>query len=350
MSFQAVKNQRKQSADKPRPLVSVVIPFYNIKQCVTYCLDSVLAQDFTDFEVVCVDDGSTDGTGILLDEYASHDSRVGVIHKENGGQGSARNLGVAHSLGRYVTFIDGDDVVSPAYLSSLVEAVDDDDTMVLMDNVRITESQISSGIKWPDDAGFRSLSVDELLLLLLFEGLITSPWARLAPKKIYECKPFPEANYEDVQIAPAHLAAVHKWRLVNSPQYGYVQRAASTVHSKSASLQKAENYLHAIQIQSEGFFALFAECDGASSAICWKRCLELSRAYRLLSRVSDEKNQVNRLMRNILSEIRHEIPKMLCDKRAPLSGKLRFVLLSMAPNFYLAAFDLFDSLRGHCSA
>lgn len=99
-----------------KPAISVIVPFYNIEQYVSYCLDSILAQTFRDFELICINDGSKDGTRELLDAYAEKDSRVKVIHQENQGVSAARNNGLQLAAGKYIAFIDGDDAVTPEYL------------------------------------------------------------------------------------------------------------------------------------------------------------------------------------------------------------------------------------------
>lgn len=96
------------------PFLSVVVPVYNVAPYLAQCLDSILAQTFTDFEVILVDDGSTDGSGALCDSYAGKDSRFRCLHKENGGLVSARQAGFRHVTGEYVTFVDSDDWIHPA--------------------------------------------------------------------------------------------------------------------------------------------------------------------------------------------------------------------------------------------
>ncbi len=104
------------------PSVSVVIPVYNVAPYLQACVDSLLAQRFTDFEVLLVDDGSTDGSGRLCDELAEADSRVVVFHKANGGACSARNCGIDHAQGEFIVFVDGDDLVSDNHLGHLMES------------------------------------------------------------------------------------------------------------------------------------------------------------------------------------------------------------------------------------
>lgn len=100
--------------------LSVIVPVYNVEKYLQECVDSILAQDVEDMEVILVDDGSTDGSGKLCDEYAKKDKRVMVIHKDNGGPASARNAGLDLACGKYIAFVDSDDYLLPnTYLPNL---------------------------------------------------------------------------------------------------------------------------------------------------------------------------------------------------------------------------------------
>lgn len=99
------------------PKVSVIVPVYNAERYLRRCIDSILSQTFTDFELILVNDGSADGSGKICDEYAQEDSRVVVIHKENGGVSSARNKGIDVAHGEWISFVDSDDYISTTYLS-----------------------------------------------------------------------------------------------------------------------------------------------------------------------------------------------------------------------------------------
>lgn len=98
-----------------RPTISVIVPVYKAEQYLPRCIDSILSQEFTDFELLLIDDGSPDGSGKLCDEYAARDSRIKVFHKENGGVSSARNLGLDKACGEWISFIDADDYLSPGF-------------------------------------------------------------------------------------------------------------------------------------------------------------------------------------------------------------------------------------------
>ena len=100
-------------------IVSIIIPVYNSEKAIRRCLDSILAQTMTDYECLLIDDGSTDSSGRICDEYAAKDNRFRVFHKENGGVSSARNVGLDNAKGDWITFVDSDDSVEESFLESL---------------------------------------------------------------------------------------------------------------------------------------------------------------------------------------------------------------------------------------
>lgn len=100
-------------------LVSIIVPVYNVKKYLRECLDSLLRQSYRNIEVIMIDDGSTDGSGEICDEYAERYEHFLVYHKQNGGLGMARNTGLEHISGQYVTFLDSDDYLEPTYVEAL---------------------------------------------------------------------------------------------------------------------------------------------------------------------------------------------------------------------------------------
>lgn len=103
------------------PTISIIVPVYNVENYLCQCIDSILAQSFTDFELLLIDDGSTDNSGDICDNYALKDSRIQVFHKINGGVSSARNLGLDNANGEWVVFVDPDDWLSENYCETLVK-------------------------------------------------------------------------------------------------------------------------------------------------------------------------------------------------------------------------------------
>ena len=117
---------------KKSPAVSIIIPVYNVENYLAECVDSILGQTFQDIEILLVDDGSSDASGQMADDYAARDKRVKVIHKENGGQSSARNAGMQIARGKYLYFCDADDYISRDAIEILYQiATKNDLDMVL---------------------------------------------------------------------------------------------------------------------------------------------------------------------------------------------------------------------------
>ena len=111
-------------------LISIIVPIYNTEKYLGQCLDSIINQSYTNFEVLLINDGSTDSSGMICQEYVARDSRFRYFEKDNGGVASARNLGLERSSGAYITFIDSDDWVEFNYLDVLYTALKENDTDV----------------------------------------------------------------------------------------------------------------------------------------------------------------------------------------------------------------------------
>ena len=98
------------------PRISIIVPVYNVEHVLKRCCESILCQTYADFECILVDDGSTDQSGKICDEYAGLDERFKVIHQSNGGVSAARNTGLDHAIGDFIAFVESDDCIHPEYL------------------------------------------------------------------------------------------------------------------------------------------------------------------------------------------------------------------------------------------
>ncbi len=115
-----------------KPLISIIVPVYNVENYIRRCVDSLINQTYKNLEIILVDDGSPDNSGAICDEYAQRDSRVKVIHKENGGVSSARNIGLENARGEYIGFIDSDDYVDAQMYEVLYTSLSDNDADIAM--------------------------------------------------------------------------------------------------------------------------------------------------------------------------------------------------------------------------
>ena len=105
------------------PKVSIILPVYNVAPYLRRCMDSIINQTYRNIEIICIDDGSTDKSSQLCDEYSQKDKRIIVIHKKNGGQSDARNVGITVATGKYIAFVDSDDYIDEQFLEQLYLAI-----------------------------------------------------------------------------------------------------------------------------------------------------------------------------------------------------------------------------------
>ena len=214
-------------------LISVVIPVYNVEKYLERCLDSILNQSYSNLQIIIVDDGSTDTSGKICDRYAMKDSRIQVFHKENGGLSDARNFGLEHICGKYVSFIDSDDYVSKdyiKYLYGLIETVDADISACkhLESNKENYEFELTK------PCGICIYSREEALERLCYQkGVTTSAWAKLYKTQLFKSIRFPNGKlYEDESTFYKLLENSEKMVCGGQIHYLYFYRSDGIVRSQ----------------------------------------------------------------------------------------------------------------------
>ena len=120
--------------NKNEPLISIIVPVYNVEKYLSKCIDSIINQTYKNIEIILIDDGSTDSSGAICDKYALVDSRIHVLHIENSGVSNARNVGLNHATGDYIGFVDSDDYIEPNMYELLLEELIADDVDVVQCN------------------------------------------------------------------------------------------------------------------------------------------------------------------------------------------------------------------------
>lgn len=200
-------------------MISIIVPVYNVENYLRRCINSILAQSYTCFELLLIDDGSTDNSACICDEYAVKDSRIRVFHKENGGVCSARNLGIEYALGEWITFIDGDDWVEPKYLSHLNEGSAPSYDLI------ISGYADDAGVYPVDDAVYDVKTFVDLMDKYRGGGALRTVWGKLFKKSIIEEKNVKLDNAiragEDSIYVLQYLGFCSKVRLINACDYRY---------------------------------------------------------------------------------------------------------------------------------
>ena len=210
------------------PLISVIVPVYNVEAYLPRCVDSILCQTLADFELWLVDDGSPDGCPAMCDAYAAKDSRVRVIHQQNGGLSAARNAALERFMGQYVCFVDSDDYIAPDALETMWAALTETDADVAVGNMR----------SFDENGNVRDFycPVKEHTVLEGAEMLSTmnQPCApnRLYKAGIYRTLRFPVGRlYEDVFVYHKVLAQCRRMVLTGKTGYFYMLRSGSIMRS-----------------------------------------------------------------------------------------------------------------------
>ena len=219
-----------------QPIISVVIPVYNAESYLDNCIQSVLKQGRDFFELVLVNDGSTDKSGIICDTWALEDSRINVFHTENRGAAAARNYGVKRAKGDYITFVDSDDTVAENYLEYLYDLAKEYGSDIAVASYRkVYPNDKNSEVKKIIADDRYALSGKEAMENLLYQkNMMSVPWGTLYRKDLFECVSFPEGTKAEDMGTIYRLYATAKSVAVGTEVvYYYYQREMNTVFSTS---------------------------------------------------------------------------------------------------------------------
>ncbi len=233
--------------------ITVIVPVYNVEIYIRRCIESILNQTFKDFEIVLVDDGSNDQSGVLCDEYANSNENVNILHQNNQGLSAARNAGIEWAMNNsdseWISFIDSDDYIDKRFLELLYDAVINKDTSISACDVRRTNKNFE--IVEYDNVSFTRASCMDYYK----DSVI---WATIAPNKLYRKEIFENIRYpvgkqhEDEFVTYKILYAAEQITLIDIPLYFYFQRENS-IMKMSYNLKRLDG-LEAIRNQCEFFF------------------------------------------------------------------------------------------------
>lgn len=213
--------------------ISIIVPVYNVAKYLARCLDSLQNQTFKDIEIICVDDGSTDNSGQILDKYAQNDSRIKVIHQTNGGLSCARNSGIKIANGRYISFVDSDDWVDKDFIEKLYDAIIRNDADIAAASIiRKREHNEKFRVHYTAENCFETLA-EKIAACSLPKCCYV--WNKLYKKEIIADWQFKAGVYfEDVLWMPEVLKKSKKLVSVPSVNYYYWANPGSTVKQKQS--------------------------------------------------------------------------------------------------------------------
>lgn len=215
-----------------QPLVSVIVPVYKVEKYLERCVNSILNQTYKNFELILVDDGSPDKCPEMCDEYAKKDLRVKVIHKENGGVSDARNVGMDEAKGEYITFVDSDDWIFPAYINEMIRLIQNNDAQISVCRFLITKQYTQNEKK--TFLFEKVFSKEEALKTMLYQiHFDTSAGGKMYLADIIKKYQFPVGKrMEELAVVYKALLDSNVVAWTNRQLYGYYQNDESLTHQE----------------------------------------------------------------------------------------------------------------------
>ena len=320
------------------PIVSVIVPVYNVAPYLPRCVDSILTQDYHDFELILVDDGATDGSGAICDAYGEKDRRVRVVHQQNGGLSAARNTGIGAASGTYLTFIDADDYVASSYLRYLLTL------MGSAEGCKVCQANhfVVRGVKAVPSAPETGVTVFTQTAaceaVLYHDRVDVSAWGKLYHRSVFDRLRFPAGKlYEDTFLFGHILLQTPVYVYGGQGQYYYVQREDSIVHRGFS--PETLSYLDAV----EELTATALQIDPALGMACDRR-----RVHARLSvlRYMDRCPQAYRTERDRLRREALALAPVVCAlPRTPRRDRLALTLLRLGWMPFYRGWQLYNRFR-----
>ena len=311
-------------------LISVIIPVYNVEDYLHYAIESLEKQTYKNFEIILVNDGSTDDSGKLCDEYSEKYSNVRVFHKENGGLSDARNFGVQKAKGEFITFLDPDDYLEAYSLELLADIQEKHNCDIVSTRVKATELYNVYSNHSLTEEDFKNVIVmdhDIFLEEAFYDKVATvSACGKLYRKSILEI-PFPKGRiYEDLYIISEHVEKANK--IVHTPIqiYNYYKRQGSIVNSKFTS--KQYDFFDAISYNRDVIKDKYNDKKSLESAVIAKEAIGsfkiIGSAYRTsITDVYKIRKMIKRNYTNILS-----------NSKINFFFKIKYILFILSPKLF----------------
>jgi glycosyltransferase involved in cell wall biosynthesis len=285
-----------------QPLISIIIPVYNGEKYLRPCIDSILHQTYQHWELLLIDDGSPDSSGAICDEYAS-DPRISVVHKENGGQASARNQGVAMAKGEYISFVDCDDWLETDMYERMVQTMHSQQAEIII--CGYIEEYKSRQKKVHADGEMKVYEASEALKLVLRGKIGSYLWSMLFRREVVQ-ELMPDLNpYEDHATIFKWISHARRVVVLHQAFYHYRQLGSSSLHSYNP--KKGNHFFQAIK-ERYHYIAdrnLLPGWESENRILYLRGCIKLTKD---LARMPDYDIQLKAIIEEVREELRNFLP------------------------------------------
>lgn len=322
-------------------LISVIVPVYNVEQYLKICLDSIINQTYINLEIILVNDGSTDGSGDICEEYKRNDGRIKVIHKENGGLSSARNIGIRNATGNWIGFVDSDDYVEKDMYESLLLLAKKYKADLVLGQFRTFDSlDIEDYINTNSNIIFKEKELIETFILNPGKYRITnSVWDRLYKKELVENIDFPEGKLnEDIVYTIEVFYKCKKAVYVDHAYYNYRINRAESIMTK--------------QYRPKNLYDLFALTEEASNFLYAQHRKDLADIYFIrkyislydaLCEVKDKETKV--IIKRYLNNKKKIVYKIIKGKNVDNKIRIMVLLGWFSPKIKKYIFIFYEKLK-----
>lgn len=309
------------------PLISIIIPVYNVEKLLPRCINSLINQTYNNIEIILIDDGSTDNSLEICEEFSKRDSRIVIVKKQNGGQASARNIGLTYATGDYIAFVDSDDFVSENMYETLYKIIKKHDVdivscgheLVTEDTFFITDGNKNEVVILDEKKIFLELAKDKILR--------TYVWDKLYKREMFNGVFFPEGYvFEDVRAITEVLCKASRVAITEQKLYGYTVRNGSTMTIRNA--KRFRDEIIAYRYQLKVLSSRNSECEKYIEP----KIAEIIRYYiETLPSIRDEDELIS-LMK---SYYKKHFRQLVIKSRRNLKNKISIVVCMLSPTVYL---------------
>lgn len=312
--------------------IAIIIPIYNVEKYIFDCIDSVIVQTYTNLEIILVDDGSPDKCPQICDEYAEKDTRIIVLHKENGGLSDARNYGVENAKSDYVMFMDSDDYVDENYVLSLAQLMIKYDADISCSPLIFEYENGEKKNRLPFEEKCIDAPEAQQMVMRAQYGIGVTACSKLFPKTLLLANPFPKGQiHEDIAVAWDLFAKVKLVAITPLATYHYIQRNESITHKKINfdALFWILNHLNTLVSEND--------LDEKQKAACVHRMYEL---VNEICRVVNVKNSRDNIIKT-QNIIKPYLKMVLSDPLNRKKEKIKYRMLAMS----YSSFGLYCTMK-----
>lgn len=316
------------------PKISVVVPAYNAEKTIKLTLSDLIAQTYRDYEIVLVDDGSTDSTASICDSYREQYDNICVLHQANGGLSNARNNGTKAARGEYVTYVDSDDRVEKYFLEHLANALEETGADIAYGRVNRArewfEPTGSTGSGSPAIEVFdRKQTISEMLT---GKKIWVGAYCRLIPKEWMVEEPFLEGKiYEDLSNTYRVNLKTEKTVFVDENLYHYLMHAGSITSRKKPSAKQCRDYYEAIKLCTRGCLKAFPDLQEDAAVLVARDFMSL---YLHIRRCDQKDSVLEKIEDKIVRWMKKYWRRAFLNEKAPQNVRLRIMLFVISPWLY----------------